>query len=94
MQSELEDLRTRQQEHEDLERERKRQEKEQSRQDKFQEKAQSHQERAKEKIKPSVLAVVGFSRLLQLASGTFDGDECIFILATPGGTRRNYDDSR
>lgn len=68
MQSELEDLRARQQEHEDLERERKRQEKEQSRQDKFQEKAQSHQERAKEKIKPSVLAVVGFSRLLQLAS--------------------------
>lgn len=68
MQSELEDLRVRQQEHEDLERERKRQEKEQSRQDKFQEKAQSHQERAKEKIKPSVLAVVGFSRLLQLAS--------------------------
>lgn len=79
MQSELEDLRARQQVHEDLERERKRQEKEQNRKDKFQEnapihpdkfreKAQNHPEKSKEKTKPAVLAVVGFSRLLQLAS--------------------------
>ncbi|WP_432627381.1 hypothetical protein [Brotaphodocola sp.] len=94
MQSELEDLRARQQEHDRRERDRKRQEKQERRQSALEAKRQSREilrspagqaekientaqkvivektvkEPVKETVKPAVLAIVGFSRLLQLAS--------------------------
>lgn len=85
MQSELEDLRARQQEHDRLERDRKRQEKQDRRQNALEAKRQSRAEKventaekvivektvkepAREAGNPAVLAIVGFSRFLQLAS--------------------------